>query len=123
MKTIRRHWNTLLGIFGVGLVVVATALTGWSQTTPVLTITPLGTNLFSITFTNTAAPMICNRRLCWPIQIIHGLGQQLAALARPILLSPAFMKQVSTGRFWTPTAPLGNGRPEQSKLGDIGSVH
>lgn len=52
MKTIRRHWLTIMGICGTGLVIVATALTARSQTAPVLTITPLGTNQFSITITN-----------------------------------------------------------------------
>jgi hypothetical protein len=52
MKTIRRHWLTLFGILTGGFVVVATALTVWSQTAPLLTIVPLGTNQFSIRFTN-----------------------------------------------------------------------
>jgi hypothetical protein len=52
MKTIKTYWVALFEIFGVGLVVVATALTAWSQTAPVLTITQLGTNQFSITITN-----------------------------------------------------------------------
>jgi hypothetical protein len=52
MKTISRHWLTLMGICGGVLVIVATALTALSQTAPVLTITPLGTNQFSITITN-----------------------------------------------------------------------
>jgi len=41
-----------MGICGTGLVIVATALTVQSQTAPVLTIAPLGTNQFSITVTN-----------------------------------------------------------------------
>jgi len=49
MKTIRRHWITIIGIFGV---VIATALTAWSQTAPILTISPTGTNQLSITVTN-----------------------------------------------------------------------
>jgi len=52
MKTIRKNWITFAGIFGGGLLVVATALTVFSQTAPVLTITSLGTNGFSITITN-----------------------------------------------------------------------
>ena len=52
MKKIRRHWNTLLGICGAGLVIAAAVLTARSQTAPVLTITPLGTNQYSITITN-----------------------------------------------------------------------
>jgi hypothetical protein len=52
MKTISRHWITLIGIGGCGLVIAATALTAWSQSAPILTITPLGTNQFSITITN-----------------------------------------------------------------------
>lgn len=52
MKTIRKNWIAFAGIFGGGLLVVATALTALSQTAPTLTITPLGTNIFSITITN-----------------------------------------------------------------------
>lgn len=52
MKIISKNWNTLLGICGSSLIVVAIALTARSQTASVLTITPLGTNQFSITITN-----------------------------------------------------------------------
>jgi len=52
MKTLNKHWLKLLIIFGGGLVVVATALTAWSQTAPVLTIAPTGTNELLITVTN-----------------------------------------------------------------------
>ena len=52
MKTIKRSWVTLIGIYASGLIVVATALTALSQSAPVLTIAPLGTNQFSITITN-----------------------------------------------------------------------
>jgi hypothetical protein len=49
MKTIKRNWAAIIGIFGI---VVVTALTALSQTAPVLTIAPLGTNQYSITITN-----------------------------------------------------------------------
>ena len=82
MKTIRRHCITLLAIFGVGLVVVATALTAWSQTAPVLTITPLGTNLYSITFTNTDStydlqqtPVLANPDYEWTWAAVGSPGQ------------------------------------------------
>jgi hypothetical protein len=52
MKTLKKNWSTLLGIFGSALAVVATALTVWSQTAPVLTVVPTGTNMLSITITN-----------------------------------------------------------------------
>jgi hypothetical protein len=52
MKTLKRHRLILLGIFTVGSIFVATTLTVWSQSTPFLSITPLGTNQYSITFTN-----------------------------------------------------------------------
>ena len=52
MKTIGKNWTALAGIFGGGLIIVVTALTALSQTAPTLTITPLGTNIFSITITN-----------------------------------------------------------------------
>jgi hypothetical protein len=53
-------------------VVVATALTAWSQSAPVLTITSLGTNQFSITFTNNGStydlqwtPVLANPTYPW----------------------------------------------------------
>ncbi|HEY3932126.1 MAG TPA: hypothetical protein VGM58_07130, partial [Verrucomicrobiae bacterium] len=52
MKIINSHRKTILGICGSFLIVIAVALTARSQTAPVLTITPLGTNQFSISFTN-----------------------------------------------------------------------
>lgn len=52
MKTLKRHSLALFGVLGSGLIVVAVALTALSQTAPVLTITNLGTNQYSITFTN-----------------------------------------------------------------------
>ena len=52
MKIIKKHWKALLGTFGGALLVVATALTAWSQTAPDLTIAPVGTNEYSITITN-----------------------------------------------------------------------
>ena len=51
MKTPPKLHLTLYGIVA-GLTVAATALTVWSQTTPVLTIAQAGTNQFSITLTN-----------------------------------------------------------------------
>ena len=55
MKTIKNHYFTLIGICGIGLVVVVTALKALSQSAPVLAIAPLGTNQFSITITNGAS--------------------------------------------------------------------
>jgi hypothetical protein len=49
MKTIKRHWITIIGSLGI---IVATALTALSQTVPDLTLTSLGTNTYSITITN-----------------------------------------------------------------------
>jgi hypothetical protein len=55
MKIIKTNWLLLLGLFSGGLVIVATALTAWAQSTPpVLTIAPTGTNALSITVTNAA---------------------------------------------------------------------
>jgi len=84
MKTIRRHCIPLLGIFGVGLVVVATALTAWSQTAPVLTITQLGTNQYSITIINNIGtntqdlqwtPVLANPDYPWTWAAIGTPGQ------------------------------------------------
>ncbi len=52
MKTIGKNWITFAAIFGSGLIIILTALTARSQTAPVITIAPLGTNQFSITITN-----------------------------------------------------------------------
>jgi len=52
MKTIRSHWTTLTVTVGCALLIVATALTVCSQTAPVLTVAPTGTNQLLITITN-----------------------------------------------------------------------
>jgi len=52
MKTMKRHWTALTVTAGCGLLIVTTALTVLSQSVPVLTIAPLGTNQFSVTITN-----------------------------------------------------------------------
>jgi len=83
MKTLRKHWLSLLGIFGSGLVIVTTALNSWSQTAPTLTITPLNTNQFSITFTNYPAstwdlqwtPALANPNYPWTWAAIGTNGQ------------------------------------------------
>jgi hypothetical protein len=83
MKTINRYQKTILGIFGGVAVVVATALTAWSQSAPVLTITPLGTNQFSISFTNYPAstwdlewtPVLANADYPWTFAAIGTPGQ------------------------------------------------
>jgi hypothetical protein len=83
MKTIRRHWITLIGIFGGGLVVVVTALTALSQPAPVLTITPLGTNQLLITITNAGAanyelwttPVLADQNYPWTLCSTGALGQ------------------------------------------------
>jgi len=73
-----------MGICGIGLAVVATALTAWSQSTPVLTITPLGTNQFSITVTNGVStadydlqwtPALANPDYPWTFAAIGSTGQ------------------------------------------------
>lgn len=73
-----------MGIGGIGLVVVATALTAWSQSAPVLTITPLGTNQFSITVTNGVStanydlqwtPALGNPDYPWTFAKIGSTGQ------------------------------------------------
>jgi hypothetical protein len=50
-KILREHRLTLLGIVGVALVIVTT-LAAWAQTVPVLKITPVGTNQYSVTISN-----------------------------------------------------------------------
>ncbi len=52
MKTSEANWKTHAGIFAGIFLTLATVLTSLSQIAPVLTITPLGTNQFSIAITN-----------------------------------------------------------------------
>jgi hypothetical protein len=52
MKTIKSHWTAFTRIAICGLLVVATALTVWSQTAPYLTVVPTGTNQLFLTITN-----------------------------------------------------------------------
>lgn len=52
MKTTKSKWLLSLGIISGGLLIVATALTAWAQTTPGLTIAPAGTNQLLLTITN-----------------------------------------------------------------------
>ena len=84
MKNIRRHWLTLIGICGGGLILVATALTALSQTAPVLTIASLGTNQFSITITNGVStnnydliwtPVLANPDYPWTYAAVGTTGQ------------------------------------------------
>jgi hypothetical protein len=84
MKTLKRNWLTLLGIFSSGLLVVATTSTALSQTVPVLTIAPLGTNQFSITITNNIGstdfdlqwtPVLANAEYPWTWAVIGTPGQ------------------------------------------------
>lgn len=71
------------GILGCGLAIVATAITAWSQTAPPLTITPVGTNQFSISFTNYPAstwdlqwtPVLANSDYPWTWAAIGTNGQ------------------------------------------------
>jgi hypothetical protein len=83
MKTIRKNWLPLLGIIGGGLILVSVTLTALSQTAPVLTITPLGTNQYSVTFTNYPAstwdlqwtPVLANPDYPWTWAAIGTNGQ------------------------------------------------
>jgi hypothetical protein len=84
MKTIRNHWVKTIGICSGGLIVVATALTVLSQTAPVLTIAPLGTNQFSITITNGVGgtyydllwtPVLANADYPWTYAAVGTPGQ------------------------------------------------
>jgi hypothetical protein len=52
MKTMNKTWLALASICVSSLIIVVTALTALSQTAPVLTIAPSGTNGISITVSN-----------------------------------------------------------------------
>jgi hypothetical protein len=72
MKPINMYQKMILGILGGTAIVIGTALTVWAQSAPVLTITPLGTNQFSISFTNNggtydlqSTPVLANPEYPW----------------------------------------------------------
>jgi hypothetical protein len=100
MKTLKQHWLTWLGIFGGGLVVVATALTAWSQSAPPLSITSLGTNQFSITFSNNPpstydlqwTPVLANPNYPWTWAATGTPGQTNFIVTSPY--STAFFRTV-----------------------------
>jgi len=84
MKIIGKNWIAFAAIFGSGLIIIVTALTARSQIAPVLTITPLGTNQFSVGFTNnigTASydlqwtPVLANPDYPWTWAAIGTPGQ------------------------------------------------
>lgn len=83
MKILNKHWFPLLGIIGGGMLMVAVALTAWSQTAPTLTIAPTGTNAVSITVngTNSATyylemtPILGNTNFPWTIIANGAPGQ------------------------------------------------
>ena len=84
MKTIRSHWITTIGICVCGLVVVAAALTALSQTAPVLTIAPTGTNQLLISVTNGVStnnydlywtPVLGSPNYPWTVAAVGYTGQ------------------------------------------------
>jgi hypothetical protein len=105
MKTIKRYWITLLGIFGTGLVVIATALTALSQTAPILTITSLGTNQFSITITNGVGtanydllwtPVLANPAYPWTWAAVGTPGQTNFMLNMGVYQTAFFRAELDT---------------------------
>jgi hypothetical protein len=83
MRIIKRHSKTMLGLCGGVLLGIVAAITAWSQTQPVLSITPLGTNQYSITFTNYPAstydlqwtPVLANDNYPWTWLALGTNGQ------------------------------------------------
>jgi hypothetical protein len=83
MKPLKTHSRSLFGVLIGGIIVVAVALSARSQTSPVLTITPLGTNQFSISFTNYPAstwdlqwtPFLDNPDFPWTFAAVGTPGQ------------------------------------------------
>jgi hypothetical protein len=83
MKSFKKYPLSLFGILVGGIVVVAVAFTALSQTAPFLTITPLGTNQFSISFTNYPAstwdlqwtPLLDNSDYPWTFAAVGTPGQ------------------------------------------------
>jgi hypothetical protein len=84
MKTIRRNWITAVGICVGGLVIVATAITALSQTTPGLSIARTGTNQLFISITNGIStnnydlywtPVLANQNYPWTVAGVGTPGQ------------------------------------------------
>jgi hypothetical protein len=106
MKTIKRNWITLAGIFGGGLIVVVAALTALSQTAPVLTITATGTNQVSITITNGVStnnydlywtPVLGNTvDYPWKASVIGSTGQTNFIVNKSVWQSQFFRVLVDT---------------------------
>jgi len=80
----KRHWTALTVTAGCGLLIVTTALTVLSQSVPVLTIAPLGTNQFSVTITNGVGgtyydlewtPVLANQIYPWTFAAVGTPGQ------------------------------------------------
>lgn len=84
MKTTKSKWLLFLGIISGGLIIAATAITAWAQSAPFLTITNLGTNQYSISFTNNIGssaydlqwtPVLANADYPWTWAVIGVPGQ------------------------------------------------
>lgn len=113
MKTIKGHWIAVVGIFAI---VVATALTAFSQSAPVLTIAPLGTNQFSITVTNGYSgadydllwtPVLANPDYPWMYAVVGTTGQTNFLLNMGDYQVGFFRAQLDTNSipFWEAADP------------------
>ena len=83
MKILKKYWLPLFGILTGVAVCIVTALNAWSQSAPPLSITSLGTNQYSITFTNSPpsiydlqwTPVLANPDYPWTWAAIGTNGQ------------------------------------------------
>jgi hypothetical protein len=84
MKRIETHWKAAAGVFVAAAMVMATVLTAISQSVPVVSIAPAGTNTFNITITNGMAganyevwwtPALANPDYPWTTLAVGTPGQ------------------------------------------------
>ena len=87
MKKIRKHLSALVGVGGTSAAVIAITFTALSQTVPVLTMAPLGTNQFSITITN-AVPTY-SYELWWTPVLNDPVDYPWTAAAQRASIAPA----------------------------------
>ena len=124
MKTSEMNWRKHVGLFAGIFLAVATILTAISQTVPVMTIAPSGTNQYSITFTNNIGtldydlmwtPVLANPNYPWTFAAIGTPGETNFILNTPSSQTGFFRAVLDTNAvpLWEAANP---GNPTSSIL-------